>query len=322
MKICFGILSSSTNGDIVDQLVGSLGNQPSVFVHHDYSQNPDFKLSSKNAVILKDYTKTDWGLWTQAEAIIGLLRYAVQNSSFDYFQLLSETCLPVRPISEFENFLTDTHPDACIGLIKVAGRADDLGTINYAWRCFSKNRIMRRIIAVLALQFSDQSGINDPSARDLFQGLSVIRVATVATKFMPLRRALFNLTLKVAQIGTPFSSKYDCYVGSTWFCLSRKMAEYVLDELDRNPKLIEHYRGTLSPDESIIHTVVGNKDDLQLFDINHFISWVDRANGPDELKMEHLGDILGSNKFFARKFSKDIKDPLRLKILDRVANNC
>lgn len=317
MQICYGILSSSTTGGAVNQLAKSLGTKSTIVIHHDYSQQPEFSVDDgPNITVLKDYVKTEWGRWSQAQAIICLLEHSLNNSSFDYFQLLSETCLPIRPIHEFEEFLATTKPDACIGLIRLSGKPDDIGTLNYAWRYFSTYRRWNRVIAILSQNCLDEAGKSDPKARDLFQGLSVIKLKTIKKRYSSLLNIyLLKTVLKLGQFLHPFDKIFDCYVGSTWFCINRKTAEYLLNEIKNKPALIAHYRGTRSPDESIFHSVLGNAAFEKLSSINHFISWQQRESGPDELATTHFDAMKNSKKFFARKFSKSPTDDFRLQTI-------
>lgn len=319
MKVCYGILSSSTNGQIVSQLVNSLGCTSPVFIHHDYSQQPEFALApATNATIIPDFIPTAWGRWSQAEAIVCLLEHALANAPFDYFQLLSETCLPIRSCEEFEEYLATAKPDACIGLIKVNGRSDDLGTLNYAWRYFSRHRLLMRSIAVLAQACLDEAGKASPQARYLHQGLSVIKIsAAKKTLAFSAKQLLLGVILKLSGIFHPFNKRFHCYVGSTWFCLSRKAAEYLISEIKQNPALVDHYRNTRSPDESIFHTILGNSEFRKIADINHFISWQQRETGPDELTSSHFEAMTCSGKFFARKFGKSPTDDFRQAVINR-----
>ncbi len=319
MRICYGILSSSTDGKIVSQLVRSLGDISPVLIHHDYSQQADFALDSGvKAIVIQDYIQTEWGQWSQAEAIIKLLNHAVRHEEFDYFQLLSESCLPIAPTTEFSAYLKETKPDACIGLIRVKCRADDLGTINYAWRYLATNRFIRKALVVLSQLCMESVGRDSVGARALVEGLSVVAPAKISKlPALPIRRALLSAMLAIAKCWHPFRKEFDCYVGSTWWCLSRKAAEYALHELDRQPHLVSHYKQTQHPDESIFHTLIGNSGFKKIAGINHYISWKERANGPDEITKFHLPKIRESNKFFARKFSKSIADETRQEIVSR-----
>ena len=320
VKICFGILSSSTNGEIISQLITTLPKESPIFIHHDFSQRPDFCCcSSENVSVLDDYVQTQWGGWSQANAIVRLLEWSLENSTYDYFQLLSETCLPIKKISEFESYLTSAKPDACIGLIEIKNKTDDLGTLNYAWRYFGKSKIVKRIVATLSQNLLAKSGVHSVSARILYQGLSIIKLGTSDNKLSTwFSKMLLNGVLKFIKYLHPFRPDFQCYVGSTWFCLSRATAQYVVNEIGNNPSLVKHYETTRSPDESIFHTIIGNAKGLKILNINHYISWKLRESGPDDLRIEHLGEIGASKGFFARKFSKSNSDALRLEVLKTV----
>ena len=94
MEIAFGILSSQEREESVRQLVHSLGDADPVFVHQDLSKQPEFSLAGTHAYLIPDYVKTTWGSAELARAILHLIQTALQRSRFDYFQLLSASCLP------------------------------------------------------------------------------------------------------------------------------------------------------------------------------------------------------------------------------------
>lgn len=321
MRVCYGILSSSTDGKIVTQLVNSLGKNVPIIIHHDFSQQPEFNLSSgSNVTVIRDYIPTKWGGWSQAEAILCLLKYADGNESFDYFQLLSETCLPVRPIGEFESFLAQTKPDACIGLIRILGKANDFGTLNYAWRYLAGDSISQKAIRFLSRHCMERAERIDVRKRSMVGGLSVVQSAEKCDvpKFPPMH-SLLDYLLRITSKDHPFNDEFNCFVGSTWFCLSRKVVEQTLQKLNLRLDLVAHYKNTQCPDESIVHTLVGNGGFKNIASINHHLSWKERANGPDELTMDHFSEIRSSRKFFARKFSKSTSNDLRREFIKTCA---
>lgn len=48
------------------------------------------------------------------------------------------------------------------------------------------------------------------------------------------------------------------YSGITWWALSRNACEYVLRSMERNPHLEKYFRYTHAPEESFVHTILGN----------------------------------------------------------------
>src|SRR3954447_10256317 len=100
-KIVFLVMSAVSKPGTVDQLARALAPH-CVLVHHDFSQSPEFPLSAPNVRFVPDPKRTGWGVFGLVEGIFHSFRYALANLEFDYLQLLSPTCLPIKPLRDFE----------------------------------------------------------------------------------------------------------------------------------------------------------------------------------------------------------------------------
>lgn len=319
IRITFGILSVRADCEVVQQQVDVLGQHHRIIIHHDFGQAPDFYVEGANCQIIRDYVPTDWGRWSQLEAILKILQVALKTTDFDYIQLLSESCLPVRPLAEFEDYLSEDRPDANIGLMPIGAAPDDVGRLNYAWRYQTNSRWASKAVGRAATWCRDPDILNDKSRREVVGGLAVVPAAVRKNVLNRFKYAIGNAIISTATCKAfashPFSERFRCYVGSTWFCLSRNVVQHVLETIADNSKLVTHYRETRSPDESIIHTIVGNSKFSRIRDLNHVLFWRTRSTGPDILSLDHYTAIRASDKFFARKFDIDLRDPLRQKVL-------
>ena len=93
--------------------------------------------------------------------------------------------------------------------------------------------------------------------------------------------------------------------GSQWWCLTRDAVAHVITLLDKNPKLKRFFQHTNVPDEIVFQTVLFNSPfaDQIISDDLHYIDWTrPNPNVPRTFVAEDVGNIAGSNKFFARKF--------------------
>src|SRR5688572_17458653 len=99
MRLAFGIPSAFVAPQAIDQFCLAVGQRHAVIVHHDYSKQAQFALSSSNAHVIKDPVVTDWGGWGFIQAIMKIMRRAYESVEFDYFQLMSDSCLPIKPIA-------------------------------------------------------------------------------------------------------------------------------------------------------------------------------------------------------------------------------
>ncbi len=103
---------------------------------------------------------------------------------------------------------------------------------------------------------------------------------------------------------TPFTTGRVCYGGWQWTTLRRACAEFVLEETRRETELVDHYRHTICPDESLVQTVLVNSGRFRLANDN--LRYADhrgsRDGRPRLLGVADLDRITGGGYHFARKF--------------------
>jgi hypothetical protein len=102
---------------------------------------------------------------------------------------------------------------------------------------------------------------------------------------------------------TPFDAGRICYAGWQWTTLRRACAEFVLDRVERERELVDHYRRTICPDESLVQTLLVNDGRFRLVDDNR--RYAD-TGGPEGrarvLGTADLDEITSGRYDFARKF--------------------
>ncbi|MFB2350981.1 hypothetical protein, partial [Priestia megaterium] len=86
---------------VVDQLADALAPH-TVLVHHDFTQQADFPLKAPNVRFVPNPVRTGWAVFGFVEGIFLTLRHALAELDFDYLQLLSPSCLPIKPMAQFE----------------------------------------------------------------------------------------------------------------------------------------------------------------------------------------------------------------------------
>lgn len=111
----------------------------------------------------------------------------------------------------------------------------------------------------------------------------------------------------LAEVTSPYSKHHtNCYAGSEWFTVNRKVAEYVLTSQGKYSWLARHLRGRHCPDETYFQTVICNAPDFRLSKNNYrFIDWSAGAPHPKVLETDDLPSIVKSSAHFARKFAPD-----------------
>lgn len=307
IKIVFGILSANNPADIVQQTIDALGGDCMVLVHHDFSQRPDFVLTGDNVRILENPVLTEWGNWTLAEATLHLLRHALLHYQFDYFQLLSDSCLPIQPISEFKRRLLSQRPDAMMDMIDIGADKDLF--VSHAYRYMPSRTLVHRIFR----RFRIWALGPGPHAMERMAGLG-IPMAKQAASLVPRIKQIAGRTLLLFLHVPNLISKRKFFVGSVWFCASREVCSYIVEQA-RAEKLVQYFSGLRGPDEIFFPYVLGNSRFRNIVPANHFTLWKLRGTGPEEIQETDLPDIMNSGKFFARKFSKSSNNPARMAVL-------
>jgi hypothetical protein len=117
---------------------------------------------------------------------------------------------------------------------------------------------------------------------------------------------------------TPWSRSFRCFGGWTWFTLRRAAVDYLTDYLREHPQLLEFYRRTMSPEESLVPTVLANSDRFRLR--NDDLRYIDYAGArrgvPRTLTGADLPLLAGGRFAFARKFDLSV-DANVLDLIDR-----
>ena len=149
MKLAFGILCAREDPATIAQLVDSLGPDALVLIHHDVSKRPTPDLRGRpNVRFVRDPVITGWGEWSLCAAILRLLRDGLAEPRWDYFQLLSGSCLPIKRVDAFERFLEASRADANVDM--VALDEDPVALMSHGFRAFApadslRHRALRRL---------------------------------------------------------------------------------------------------------------------------------------------------------------------------------
>jgi hypothetical protein len=108
--------------------------------------------------------------------------------------------------------------------------------------------------------------------------------------------------------------------GSAWWALQRDAARWIIDYGDRRPELDRFFERTFAPDESYFQMLFDASPyrDMRISDDLHFESWA--SWHPRVLTGADLGDMLASEKCFARKFDSRV-DSTVLDELDDIVHS-
>lgn len=316
IAIVFGVLSCRSSAAAITQFAQAVSPHK-VLVHHDFSQTSNFEIKSKNVLVVRDAGTTSWGSWTLVSATMKLIEEALALDQFDYFQLVSESCLPARPVSEFEEYLTNLRPDVMIDMQPIR-YGTSAAVVNYAWRYLPRTPLQSRIS-----RRSSQWWLGPHYTCDVAFG-GILKIPGIAneTRLQILKRRVGKSILKFLlwpKVGAfPLGKFTDCWVGGQWFGISRLAAERLLALHEESPALEAHFKRCHIPDESYIHTLVAEGAFPNVYPGNHVTFWDGGKYGPDQIMSSDLVRIRRSGKFFARKFTLDPECPVRQGMLSIV----
>jgi hypothetical protein len=156
-------------------------------------------------------------------------------------------------------------------------------------------------------------------------------------RFLPLAKRLSRLVpgvhlsldygpnLGLRALRTPWRGGFRCYGGWTWVSLRREAARFLLQYLDAHPGLAAFYRRTMSPEESVVPTVLVNaarfrleNDDLRFIDYQRAV-----RGAPRTLSAEDLPALASGRYAFARKFEwsgcRELLDTIDVELLGTAA---
>jgi hypothetical protein len=310
--IAFAVVSALQQPATVEQLARTLAPHPMV-VHHDHGKQPGFALSSPNVRWVPDPQPTGRGTWSFLQGVLRTVRHSLDALGADYVQLLSPTCLPIRPLAEFEASVAAGAFDAHIDLFPLLRDADTLMTFayrNYAPEQSLRYKVLRRAGRVYFGR-----------APELVQdsGLSIHR-RPAGDGTLPWRaRAALALT-ELAAAGhlwrTPLSTGLVPMMGSTWFGARRRVWEALIERI-AEPAIVAHFSRLWIPDEVLLPTLIADCG-FRVGPSHHAISAFIEGS-PKWIDAEDLASMSKTGRFFARKFRDDPQDPVRLSALARVS---
>jgi hypothetical protein len=314
IRIVFVVMSAVHRADSIDQLARAL--QPHrVLVHHDFSQTPDFALRAPNASFVPDPVRTGWGEWGFTKAVFHSLRHALEHQQFDYLQVLSPSCLPIKPMSAFEAHLESSGQDAHFGGVNVFANRDALMSAGH--RAFAPTGSLR-----YRALFKLSRAYYGPSPRTLdTDGIQLhVGHAVNARGAMTLRaRTAWGVTeaFKRGAIGRhPFTVESPLLFGATWVGARREVVAGMVRLFD-DRTFTACFERMFSADEFILPTMLHRLSERP-GPMNHLVNTFELAR-PRWLEEADLGRLRACPAFFARKFVDDPAAPSRVRALAELA---
>ncbi|MEO8599032.1 MAG: beta-1,6-N-acetylglucosaminyltransferase [bacterium] len=281
MKIAY-LLLAHNNPTHLQRLISALSTRSShFFIHVDKKSNVDpFQaIKGNNIHFVQERVPVYWGDFSQVEAILILLRTALADRGrFDRLVLLSGADYPLRSASAIERFFAENPKREYMNLVAMPSEA---------------------------------------------AGKSLSRLTTYKVRpGNPLISKTIQKVLMMAGL-VPRTRDYKTYLGdlapyagSTWWALSREACDFILHFVTLRTQVVDFFKNTLCPDESMFQTILGNSHFKPNIARNlTYTDWGAGGASPAGITEEHLALFQATSSFapddtygagemlFARKFS-------------------
>lgn len=307
--IVFGLLSCRSSAAAISQFAQAVAPHK-VLVHHDFSQTPECAIARENVIVLSNPEQTGWGDWSLVSATFTLLEQATALGKWDYFQLVSESCLPAQPITAFEDYLRTHQPDVMMDLQPLRA-GQPVTVMNYGWRYLPKTWRLTRLARKAGRWWTGKYYTVQTLCGGQVKVPDDAKTTLAESALRFLGRAVSMAFLTRAVGAFPLAGVAECWIGGQWFGVSRAAAERLLVQRTCTPRLEVHFRRCHIPDESYLHTLVAHSNFAHVLPGNHITFWDGRKFGPDQVTVADIPRILDADRFFVRKFSLDPRCPAR-----------
>jgi hypothetical protein len=313
-RIVFLVMSAHQPAELITQLVGVLAPHP-VVVHHDFSKCADFRLEVAGAHLVPDPRETGWGTWGFCEAILHGMRFCLEQFDFDYLQLLSPTCLPIRPIAEFQRHIESDGADAHADLL-------DLYSDTQAWATYATRAHLPagsyRLRAAYRLARWYRASYADVEQRSSLQILTpkpgrAPIAGSVADRIM---LAAVTMLARTGCTRAVYGPHWRPAVGSTWFGAKPEVCRYLIERAG-DLRIREAFTRLSNVDEHFFPSLIHNSP-FRVGPSNHMVSKFRNDGHPAEIDATALQMLCASGRFFARKFPQSVDAPIRRRVLSLV----
>lgn len=313
-KILFVVMSAIHSQESVAQLARALAPH-TVLVHHDFSQTPEFTVDEPNVHFVPNPKRTGWAIWGFTEGIFHSMRYAYENLDFDYLQILSPTCLPIKSMSALEAHVASGKTDADFAWIDML--ADEEAYMTVAYRGLTTDesfphRVLRRLALIY---FNDSPKRRDLAGVQLRTGGQYRPDGKLRTAAW-IARAITRLALNPTLGRHVFTKDFPPFYGSTWFGARKPVVEWLLQRFDEHD-IQSHFPKLRIADEFLIPSLLKQAErklGLKTGPMNHCIVTFIEAN-PSWLTDADFDALRQSPSFFGRKFPDDVRTPIRRRVL-------
>lgn len=293
--VAFLVVSHRNPGQVL-RLVRALreGHDTMVLVHHDQRRAPidPSALAEAGGRLVSYGLPVEWGNVAYTEMLLRAFADLAQSADPEWIAVVSGQDYPLRPIPAFERLLAQTRHHALLGdlweldLTSEPPAPEREFYLRYRYHHYAPPR---PVAAVLARVLGPRAYL-----RELPAGL--------------------GLRLGVKPRRHPFGRRLRCHVCSDWLTLERTAVRAVLDFTREKNTVMQHYRRTIIPSESLFATVLANDPRISIGPAPRMLGFEHGAPHPRTFASADLDELLASGMHFARKFDEEVDS----QVLDRL----
>jgi hypothetical protein len=265
------LITAYKNVEQVIQIINYFDNRFEFYVHFDkkstFDLSPLRRITDKKIFIYNVYS-IYWGGFNHLKAILLLAEEALKNTENVFFHLITGEDFPCKPASYF----------------------------------FENQDYTKDYIDVFPMPhpiWSGNGGMDRLDYYNFYDLFNAKKIDIVIHRLVRLQQ-LFKIK-RTYPAGFP-----KLYGGSTYWSLSGKTLQYVLDYTNSNPFFLNRMKHTFSAEEIYFQTIIMNSPFAfnVVNDNLRYIDWIsDRGGRPAFLDESDFSGIVSSNKLFARKFN-------------------
>lgn len=266
----------------------------------------------------------NWGAFGIVEATIeGMRQILNEHPECRHITLLSGDDFPIKPVSSFEDFLSDKQDFSLVhhwGFYPYDTMDNDPTHPWHQGSFVQKLRLSRYYFNLFNTRYSVPPIEN--TAYFQFNNFQKIKhyLAHKGKGFTNKHREEFIQFILSFYLKFPRSIPLkNIYGGSQWMTLCRKHAEYVINYHDNHKDIAKFFRHIMLPDETYIQTILMNSPYKgNIINNNYrFIKFSGNTYHPIIFDKTHFEELKNHEAFFARKFSENTDT----EILDLIEKN-
>ena len=296
MKVCY-FIQTHKNPTQIYRLVRTIKTSSptaQVLIGHDFNKcylDMEPLKDLQEVYLLENTFPIIWGNFSLMQPYLNAIQWLLENNfEFDWLVYISGQDYPTQPLSKVEDFLAHTEYEAFMlyaeALSKQGYLLVDTPIERYFYQYYRPPKWARPL---LKIPYKILIKIQSPTS--------------------PLRcwyHEDFPIGLKVSK--TPFDENFICYSSSSWYTFSRQCIEYIAEFISKNSSVIDYYKRTIEPDESLIATILANSKQFKICnDHKRYIEFPKGNPHPRTLTEKDYSTLTNGTFHFARKFEQDSK---------------